>query len=145
MKVCEDLLKTAQENNLQLTLLPREQSMKIKNNIKNKYSKGDNRSFIWENLKESVVVSDTNGWAKLSDYVKQNSCIMFFDENDEAIAIKNGDTLYTLIYEMYGFEFYITNNITDYLLCFNHHDCIVGCGKASEWLESLKNESIKNF
>lgn len=141
MKICEDLLKTAQENGLQLTLLPKEQSIKIKNNVKNKYLKIDNGSFIWENLKKSVVVSDINGWAKLANYVKQNSCIMFFDENDEAISIKNGDELYTLIYEMYGFEFYITNNITDYLLCFNHHDCIIGCGEASEWLENLKKRN----
>lgn len=34
MKICEDLLKTAQENGLQLTLLPKEQSIKIKNNVK---------------------------------------------------------------------------------------------------------------
>lgn len=141
MKICEDLLKTAQENGLQLTLLPKEQSIKIKNNVKNKYLKTDNGSFIWENLRKSVVVSDINGWAKLANYVKQNSCIMFFDENDEAISIKNGDELYTLIYEMYGFEFYITNNITDYLLCFNHHDCIIGCGEASEWLENLKKRN----
>ena len=141
MKICEDLLKTAQENGLQLTLLPKEQSIKIKNNEKNKYLKIDNGSFIWENLKKSVVVSDINGWAKLANYVKQNSCIMFFDENDEAISIKNGDELYTLIYEMYGFEFYITNNMTDYLLCFNHHDCIIGCGEASEWLENLKKRN----
>ena len=66
---------------------------------------------------------------------------MFFDENDEAISIKNGDELYTLIYEMYGFEFYITNNMTDYLLCFNHHDCIIGCGEASEWLENFKKRN----
>lgn len=141
MKICEDLLKTAQENGLQLTLLPKEQSIKIKNNVKNKYLKIDNGSFIWENLRKSVVVSDTNGWTKLANYVKQNSCIMFFDENDEAISIKNGDELYTLIYEMYGFEFYITNNMTDYLLCFNHHDCIIGCGEASEWLENLKKRN----
>ena len=141
MKICEDLLKTAQENGLQLTLLPKEQSIKIKNNVKNKYLKIDNGSFIWENLRKSVVVSDTNVWAKLANYVKQNSCIMFFDENDEAISIKNGDELYTLIYEMYGFEFYITNNMTDYLLCFNHHDCIIGCGEASEWLENLKKRN----
>lgn len=141
MKICEDLLKTAQENGLQLTLLPKEQSIKIKNNVKNKYLKIDNGSFIWENLRKSVVVSDTNGWAKLANYVKQNSCIIFFDENDEAISIKNGDELYTLIYEMYGFEFYITNNMTDYLLCFNHHDCIIGCGEASEWLENLKKRN----
>lgn len=141
MKICEDLLKTAQENGLQLTLLPKEQSIKIKNNVKNKYLKIDNGSFIWENLRKSVVVSDTNGWVKLANYVKQNSCIMFFDENDEAISIKNGDELYTLIYEMYGFEFYITNNMTDYLLCFNHHDCIIGCGEASEWLENLKKRN----
>ena len=25
---------------------------------------------------------------------------------------------------------YITNFETDYLLCFNHHDCLLGCGTA---------------
>lgn len=140
MKICEDLLETAQENNLQVTLLPREQTVKIKNDIKSKYLKTDNGSFIWENLRKSVIVSDINGWEKISDYVKQNSCIMFFDGNDEAVIIKNGHELYILIYEMYGFEFYITNSITDYLLCFNHHGCIIGCGNASKWLESIKEK-----
>lgn len=142
MKICEDLLKTARENNLQLTLLSKEQAIKIKKDIENKYLKADNnRSFMWENLKESIVISDTNGWEKLSDYVKQNSCIILFDESDEAISIRNGNELHTLICEMYGFEFYITNSITDYLLCFNHHDCIVGSGEACEWLESLEDRN----
>lgn len=49
---------------------------------------------------------------------------------------------------MFGFEFYITNFETEYVICFNHHDCLLGCGTAKKWVESLhyfQSESGKVF
>ena len=65
---------------------------------------------------------------------------MFFDdiEDKSIITISNGNELYKLLSEMFGFEFYITNFETDYLGGFNHHDCLFGCGTAKKWIESLK-------
>lgn len=68
---------------------------------------------------------------------------MFFDDCDDknVIKIDNGNDLYRILYEMYGFEFYITNYETNYVICFNHHDCLIGCGMARNWIENLKSEN----
>ena len=66
---------------------------------------------------------------------------MFFDdiEDKSVLVISDGKSLYKLLDDMFGFEFYITNFETNYLLCFNHHDCVLGCGTAKNWVESLNN------
>ena len=57
-------------------------------------------------------------------------CRKDIKECKSVLVINNGKSLYRLLDEMIGFEFFITNFETDYLLCFNHHDCLVGCGAA---------------
>ena len=32
-----------------------------------------------------------------------------------------------------SFEFYLTNRDTTYLVCFNHHDFLIGTGEATQW------------
>ncbi len=40
-------------------------------------------------------------------------------------------------------EFYLTNTLTDYLLCFNHHDYLIACGRAREWLTAYSARRIR--
>lgn len=50
--------------------------------------------------------------------------------------IRTGEDLNYLLSETYGFEFYITDKECSYLLCFNHHDILYGCGRAEDgWNE----------
>lgn len=30
-----------------------------------------------------------------------------------------------------------TNFMTEYVICFNHHDCLMGCGTAKNWVNKL--------
>ncbi|WP_346768745.1 DUF6756 family protein [Paenibacillus sp. HB172176] len=39
---------------------------------------------------------------------------------------------------MFNVEFYITNKRCDYLLCFNHHDYLIACGEAINWIKDRK-------
>ena len=42
-------------------------------------------------------------------------------------------------YENDEIEFYITDRDQSYVICFNHHDVLYGCGAAKEWVEKLAN------
>lgn len=66
---------------------------------------------------------------------------MFFNDFDEKamFKIKNGMDLDFLLSGTSGFEFYVTDLEYSYLICFNHHDMLYGCGKAIQWIEKLKN------
>lgn len=43
---------------------------------------------------------------------------------------------------MFNVEFYVTNKNNEYLLCFNHHDVLIACGDATEW---IKNRFFTTF
>ncbi len=51
--------------------------------------------------------------------------------------ISSGDDLNYILSETCGYEFYITNFICSYLICYNHHDVLIGCGQAEKWIEKL--------
>lgn len=38
--------------------------------------------------------------------------------------------------------FYLTNASTDYLLCFNHHDYLIACGAAREWVVNYQPPAV---
>ena len=64
---------------------------------------------------------------------------MFFNKCDDehAFLIANGVELQTILGESFGFEFYITDKDQSYVICFNHHEVLYGCGAAREWVEEL--------
>jgi hypothetical protein len=52
--------------------------------------------------------------------------------------VPSGSSLDQLLSNTFGFEFYVTDLNADYLICFNHHDVLVGCGNAQQWLHARK-------
>lgn len=139
MKISAEIKKIALINDIVVKELPDEQIKIVKSNIIQKYIYSQPKPFLWEQLKEAAIIADSDGWKKLCGFVGNSKCIMFFDdiEDKSVLVISDGKSLYKLLDDMFGFEFYITNFETNYLLCFNHHDCILGCGTAKNWIESL--------
>lgn len=95
---------------------------------------------LWENLNQYEALNDDKAWSYLKDFVRDNACIMFFNQEDdkEMFLIQSGNDLNYVLSETYGFEFYITDRKCSYLMCFNDHDILYGCGTAIEWIKSLK-------
>lgn len=140
MKISSEIKKVALDSGISIKELSSEQVKKIKNDISRKYIQLQDKVFLWDSFKEPAVIADSNGWEKICTFIGEKNCLMFFDdiEDKSVITIGNGTELYKLLNEMFGFEFYITNFETDYLICFNHHDCLLGCGAAKNWIKSLK-------
>jgi hypothetical protein len=47
----------------------------------------------------------------------------------------SGTDLAGTLAECVGFEVYFTDPDASYLLIHNHHDNVIACGRAKEWLE----------
>lgn len=67
---------------------------------------------------------------------------MFFNPSDEKkiYSFPKGDDVVAILSETYGYEYYITNRAVDYLLCFNHHDVLITCVNAKEWLKAYSEK-----
>lgn len=142
MRISSAIEKAAKVNSITIEKLERSSSEKIKSQIYQKYIKTKKGIFLWENFERFSTLQYSAGWELLSDFVGEKECLMFFENGDDntIIRIRNGSDLHSLLCEMFGFEFYITNFETEYILCFNHHDCLVGCGTAKAWIEELDKE-----
>lgn len=140
MKISSEIEKVAKSNAIYINKLSEKDAWKVKQSITEKYIDSQGGVFLWENLKSAAIIQDNNGWQNICDFVGSKVCLMLFDDTEDktVFIFKNGENLYKLLYEMYGFEFYITDFETQYLMCFNHHDCLLGCGLAKKWVESLK-------
>lgn len=137
MKISKEIEKTASDIAVHMERLSEEQAEEIKACMREKYIHSYRGGFLWENFKKPAIIQDAEGWKRLCDFVGDQKCLMFFDdfEDKSVLAFDDGEGLYRLLHEMYGFEFYITDFETGYLLCYNHHDCLLACGLAKDQLE----------
>jgi hypothetical protein len=110
------------------------------------YSFSKEPDFPWklsyQNLKNIQSFCDPKGWMLIQDYVKNNNVILFVnpDQEKDMWIIPSGSALTLILGETIGFPFYVTSQETDYLLCFDDHDCLIATGKATEWLVKLREE-----
>ncbi|VIO66769.1 hypothetical protein [Bradyrhizobium ivorense] len=93
--------------------------------------------FPWEHGGEGKQRSD--GWKLIPEFVGSNVCLMFFDGADEILKFQSGQDLLRVLKNCPPLEFYVCDEDASYLLCHNHHDFVVGWGRASQWVERLGN------
>lgn len=133
------------DSKIELKELDLETSENIKLLIyKNYLDKNRKGNWMWEKLKVYESLRDSNGWKYIKEFISNNSCIIFFNQDEEKkmFRIENGADLYYILSETSGFEFYITDLECTYLICFNHHDILFGCGKAMRWILRIKSREI---
>ena len=96
--------------------------------------------WIWEKFYEYESMYDNKSWSYIKDFVLDKECILFFNQDEEKkmFLIQNGDDLNYILSETYGFEFYVTDKKCSFLICFNHHDILYGCGDANRWVKEIK-------
>ncbi|OPX44210.1 hypothetical protein CLHUN_17640 [Ruminiclostridium hungatei] len=112
-----------------------------------KFAGGNKVIPFWENLIDYISINNKDAWLWIGELIGDTETIMFFNTSDEkaAFAFNNGDNVVSVLSETYGFEFYLTNRATEYLLCFNHHDVLIACGNAIKWLKKYKTPENDAF
>jgi hypothetical protein len=97
----------------------------------------------WEHLKEPAIsvfpycVPDT-----ILSLVSRSEQVYFIFEDGDKFWIYEGyvPTLRLLINELYHFEYYVVSKKLNWLVCENHHSCLIASGK--EIVEKIKNMEL---
>ncbi|MGY0375271.1 DUF6756 family protein [Clostridium sp. JNZ J1-5] len=102
-----------------------------------KFCRSRNLFPLWDKLSSYGSISDSQSWSLINKFIGDSEAILFFNPHDErrAFQFKNGWDLVPTLSETYNAEFYVVNGDLDYLICFNHHDTLIICGKAYEWFK----------
>ena len=139
IKISKEIERAAKECGIDLIVVKKEEAEEIVNCIKQKYRKSNKYSFMWDELNDFSVINNKDRWTYIKDFIGDSICLLFFNVFDDKTVFKlnNGMDLHEILGETYGFEFYVTNMETQYLIFFSHHDCLYGCGTAKEWVNKL--------
>lgn len=123
--------------NIEITEISEFQKEKLFTDIKNKYLINQMEFPIWERLNDAQSKCDEHAWQWVKDFIGDTTVILFFNTNDEknTFILKSGKDVVSIIGEIFNVEFYLTNEKTSYLICFNHHDVLLASGEAKKWLE----------
>ena len=95
---------------------------------------------MWERLRRFESVQDSDSWSLIRGGVSSGAVVMFFEKDRDfsMVRFSHGGDVVAVLRECTGFEFYLTNPEAEYLLCFNHHDFLIGAGTAEDWIRELR-------
>ena len=141
LSVKGQIISIAKQMHLLVQEISTEKTQNLIEKISQKYISNKKYLFMWEGFAEKTSVRNSRAWSWIGDFVGNSEAIIFFNPNDETCSffVQCGQDLVTILGEMYNCEFYVTNNSLSYLLCFNHHDVLIACGQAMEWLRKYEN------
>lgn len=139
--ILNELLSVAEEMNLTVSVLS---SIEVEKKIEMIYEKyiikNLKTSFLWEDMADAEYINDSAGWSYIDSFVGENHCLLMFEEFEKwfVVEVNSGKDLKILLEESFAFEFYVFDELLSYLICFSHHDQLIGCGKAKTWIKTLK-------
>ncbi len=114
----------------------------IRSEINSKFTDPCKKSsiWIWERLKSDYGIHGARYLDLLPSLPLPKQVIVLFNryEDKSAVLLEDSSKLLPIINDTYGFEFYVTDKAISFLLCYNHHEILIGCGPAEQWLKEVK-------
>lgn len=136
--ICDEL----SGSDVMFTKLNESESEKIFHLVSEKYINPNLKGeWLWERFSKYAYINDNMAWSYIKNFIQTDKCIMFFNQQEEKsmFSLQSGMDLNYILAETYGYEFYVTNSDCSYLICFNHHNTLYGCGDAEKWINDINN------
>lgn len=136
-KIVDDFAEEAVKQSLEFEILVPDEAERFHQGLLAKFGRSKAGWPLWDGPSEFASVQDELAWRWMGDWIKDESCVLLWDPASERRALRfaKGRSLVSLLEEMYGTEFYVTDNNITYMMCFDHHDYLVAAGRAKAWLE----------
>lgn len=91
----------------------------------------------WDSVEAPDGVYRTDGWAVIPEYIGESSCLVFSPGAREIWNFSSGGALLDFLSNSPALEYYVCDLACSFLLCCNHHDYVIGWGKAQQWVANL--------
>jgi hypothetical protein len=95
---------------------------------------------LWERLQGCEGMQGSDVWRRIPDFVGGPALLLVEDAQGRCgFRFNISSDLHRVLAGCPGFDFYVTDDCAQYLLSFNHHDVLIGCGDAASWVRSLND------
>lgn len=93
----------------------------------------------WNAADAPAGIQNASGWELIPRFVGGLPCLVFSPLATGVWRFAEGPELLEFLRETPHFEFYVCDPEATYLICFNHHDFVLGWGRSTTWVQQLKN------
>ena len=96
---------------------------------------------LWERLAGALGVRDANAWKRIAEW-RTGSVNMLVTQGDTlgAYRFELAADLILVVGECYGFVFYVWDGDLDWVLAFNDHEFVIGCGRVVDWVAGVGDD-----
>jgi hypothetical protein len=91
----------------------------------------------WDKLDAPDGILNPDGWKLIPFFVGIENCLLITASASVVWRLGSGKDLMLILQECPPFEFYVADIAFNYLVCFNHHDYLIGWGDARLWVNQL--------
>jgi hypothetical protein len=108
-----------------------------------KYGADTRVEFTHDNIRqeEYAAVQHPDSWSWVDEFMSDEPVLFFYDsslrDDDAMFRLPSGRDVIKILNGCYSFEYYVTNDTLDYVICQTDDDYIIGAGRAKAWVESL--------
>jgi hypothetical protein len=145
MNIVNQITQAAKNVDQPITLIGAEAVTHIRQRVVMSYCSRFDKRFLWEHFIGAEGLHDSQGWIRLRTLNAGVTVIMFFNPEDDpaGFEFESLPDVSAVLGECFGFEFYITDRENTFVICFNHHDMLIGAGKAAEWIRQMKANEVR--
>jgi hypothetical protein len=138
--IVQEVLRAADHFGFRLQVLDADQTAPLWHRLAQRFGEPGRGRRLWEQLSQRAAVQDPDAWCWIANFLSDEPVLMLFDPSDEVVGVRfaHGSQVVPVLAESFGFEFYVTNEQLEFLLCFNHHDFLIAAGSAKAWLENVQ-------
>ncbi len=140
--IAVQILNSAKKHGIALIELSPFERDQIRNLLLLKYAPHLSQwpTWIWEHFPDRETLISTDGWKLIAEYCPSAEVVLLFSVTDEVrvFCVPSGQDAVAILNDCYSFEVYYSDRDASYLLVHNHHDCVIACGLAKDWLQTRK-------
>jgi hypothetical protein len=139
----ELILEAATNTGVDARMIEGQAVRDILDRLLEKYGADTRFEFGHANLKpgEYAAVQHPDSWIWVDEFMTDEPVLFFYESSlsgDDAIFwLPSGHDVTKILNDCVEFQYYVTNEPMEYMICHNDHDYIIGAGRAKAWIESL--------
>ncbi len=141
--ICEWIIEAAKRTKVAACRLEKQEVSCIIKEIRDRYTKmGEKSDYLWEEFVDDISKYNPDGWQISCEYPIEQPILFFCDgKSYEGFRFETNYSIHPILSDTPCFEFFITNDAVDFVLCFNHHDYLIGVGNCKDWLSNIPDFS----
>lgn len=139
MWIRDEIADVALRLNIHAAELPASHAVELEGRAERVFARAGSGP-LWERVIRCESFRHPMAWKRIDEFVREPSTLFVRDAQGLcAFRFDGPNGIVATIESCSGFVFYVVDDANSYMLSFNDHDVLIGCGAAADWVRELRS------